>query len=392
MLPEKQHVVSPESFDELFQKEARVTEFTSPEEEAEYQKRDLLLIARVRDEIRRLFPTAQSQASLVEDEWWPDHTCRAEISIGQFTPPLLSALRSLLTDQFKDYRILISVYYNRTETNLYVGSVALYADRALIERNLYLLARSDELKRQFAIRYYLWATSEWEREIAESFPRLQSFKAGPAHLVYQFMCQLDRCDQFTLAQSLLKRFHPEGESCSEEEEALRSRLDAFRNQERAKEIFGEPTGGKKRKSASKKKLRTVLARKFWAAFGSECIGLPPCVDQEEDFAFNMKFSGWIIRTSFWFGRNASLIHYSHGISSEARFEFPRYQGGWSIPITGIGSVISFYSWLGISSQTEWSRVMSEEVESTCDEVIEHCRHFFAVAPKLLKGLDLEKVE
>jgi hypothetical protein len=211
------------------------------------------------------------------------------------------------------------------------------------------------------------------------------------------MRQLDRSDQHILAQSLLRRFHPEaiqalGESCSEEEEALRLRLDTFRNQESAEEIFGARTEGKKRKSASKKKLRTVMAEKFLAAFGSECIGLPPCPDQEEDFSFKMKCSGWITHTHFWFGRNASLIDYSHGISSEATFNFPRYRGGWSMPITGMRSMIPFNNWLGITSRTEWKRVMNEDVEPTCDAVIEHCRHFFAVAPKLLKGLELEKVE
>jgi hypothetical protein len=397
MLPEKRNMVSPEGFDELFQKEARVIEFGSSAEEAEYEKRDSQLITRIRQEIKQLFGAEESRELFVDDEWWPDHTRRVEMGMRHFTTALLTALRSLLAGEYRDYRILISVYVNRTETELYIGSVALHADRALIERNLYLLVRSSELRRQFAIRYYLWATSEWEREIAESFPRLRTFKAGPAWQAYQFMHQLDRSDQLILAQSLLKRFHSEaiqslGESCSEEEESLRSRLDTFRNQESAKEIFGGKTEGKKRKSASKKKLRTFMADKFQAAFGSECIGLPPCPDQDEDFSFEMKFSGWIIRTHFWFGRNASLIDYSHGISSEATFKFPRFRGGWSMPITGIGSIISFNSWLGISSQTEWKRLMNEDVEAACDAVIEHCRHFFAVAPKLLKGLELEKTE
>ena len=63
-----------------------------------------------------------------------------------------------------------------------------------------------------------------------------------------------------------------------------------------------------------------------------------------------------------------------------------------MPITGLGYPTSFNSWLGISSQTEWKRLTNEEVEPACDAVIEHCRHFFAVAPKLLKGLELENVE
>ena len=209
MLLEKRNVVSPESFDELFQKEARTIEFGSAQEEAEYEKRDSQLIARIRQEIKRLFGPVESRELFVDEEWWPDHTRRVEVGMNHFTTTLVTALRNLLTGAYKDYRILISVYVNRAETELYIGSMALHADRALLERNLYLLIRSGELKRQFAIRYYLWATSEWEREIAESFPRLRSFKTGPAWQVYQFMCQLDKSDQLILGRSLLKRFHSE---------------------------------------------------------------------------------------------------------------------------------------------------------------------------------------
>jgi len=79
-----------------------------------------------------------------------------------------------------------------------------------------------EAKRQFDIRYYLWATSEFQREIEESFPVLRSFKAGSAWKTYQFMLQLSKDDQLILARSLLKRFHPNavkalGEMCSVDE-------------------------------------------------------------------------------------------------------------------------------------------------------------------------------
>lgn len=50
MLPEKQNVVSPDSLDELFHKEARVIEFGSTGEEAAYEKRDAQLITQIRQE------------------------------------------------------------------------------------------------------------------------------------------------------------------------------------------------------------------------------------------------------------------------------------------------------------------------------------------------------
>ena len=98
-------------------------------EEAEYKKRDLQLITQIRQEIKQLFGPEESRELFVDDEWWPDHTRRVEIGMRHFTTALLTALRSLLTGEYKDYRILISVYVNRTETELYIGSVALHADR-----------------------------------------------------------------------------------------------------------------------------------------------------------------------------------------------------------------------------------------------------------------------
>ena len=55
-------------------------------------------------------------------------------------------------------------------------------------------------------------------------------------------------------------------------------------------------------------------------------------------------------------------------------------------------MISFCSWLGICSQTQWEYLANpEEVERACDAVLDQCRHFFAVAPKLLAGLEFEKI-
>jgi hypothetical protein len=44
-----------------------------------------------------------------------------------------------------------------------------------------------EAKREFQIRYYLWATSEFEKEIDESFPNLRSFNIVSVVDVQQWM-------------------------------------------------------------------------------------------------------------------------------------------------------------------------------------------------------------
>jgi hypothetical protein len=57
----------------------------------------------------------------------------------------------------------------------------------------------------------------------------------------------------------------------------------------------------------------------------------------------------------------------------------------------MGYYMSFCSWLGVTSQTQWEYLMEEDVEPTCEAVINFCERFFEVAPKLLKGLEFEKI-
>ncbi len=243
-------------------------------------------------------------------------------------------------------------------------------------------------KREFDVRYYLWATSEFEREIERSFPTLRLFKAGSAWKTHQFMLQLSKSEQLVLAHGLLKRFHSNaiktlGEACSPEEEALRSRRDvafsnivSFGEEVRARTRAGEPI-----KLASKRQLRKVMAAQFKEAFGDECIGLAP-VDEELDLRFQMKRAGWLVSTFFYFGRREAILNYSHNIESESTFP---YRGG-EIGM-GMGAMMSFNSYLGISSQTEWRYITAEEIERCCAAALKLCAQFFDVLPKLLKGLE-----
>jgi hypothetical protein len=312
----------------------------------------------------------------------------------------------------------------------------------------------EKAKQEFGIRYYLWAISEWEKEINESFPNLRSFKTGAFWETYQVMLQLDKSQQLTLAHGLLKKFHPEavkalGESCSTDEESLRWRRDNFfrikglcnyvqrleKNNQLAEarnlfqkyiysdaaKFFGEnylddekslrsrldtifnaipssleeqiaerKRAGEKIKFTSKRKLLKRTADRFQEAFGSECVETDRVLEGDPSLAFEMKCCGWILTTHFWFGHGASLINYSHSIASEISFE-QQGQNGTYMGHLVLASFISFSAWLGITSQIEWEYLKDENVEAACDEVIKYCRHFVAVLPKLLKGLEFEKI-
>ena len=292
----------------------------------------------------------------------------------------------------------------------------------------------EDAKREFEIRLYLWAKSEWEKEIKGSFPNLRAFKAGTAWETRQFMQLLDTAEQTTLSRSLMKRYIPDvlkalGESCSAEEESLRSRSDDFfrirglyqhvkrlekggqkaearyifqRIRPAAVKILGEdylkdehslasrlesafrhiPTtpeeeiasrnaAGEVIEFVSKRELKGALIKKFKSVFGRECIG-PGYLAKEPEPQFQMRVHGWILSTVFFVGKGR--FEYSHNISSEDSFEYRGPQGIYRQCLM-IGQNISFCSWLGITGASEWKYLAREDVEAACDEVVKFCGQF-----------------
>jgi hypothetical protein len=255
-------------------------------------------------------------------------------------------------------------------------------------------------QQEFKIRYYLWAVSEFEREVDEAFPDLQLFRTGPTWQLYQFMQKLDSERQLALARSLLKRFHPQAvkalsEICSTEEESLRNELDSFRHDAIAGielEIDAKRLMGERIKFMSKRKLLNAMAQRFQAAFGTRCIESGRELTGDARLEFQVKCSGgWIISTYFWFGRGESLIDYGHAISSETTVEHHGPQGPYMASLI-MANLISFCSWLGICSQTQWEYLLDDKnVDQACDAAIKFCRRFFDIAPKLLKGLEFDRI-
>ncbi len=73
----------------------------------------------------------------------------------------------------------------------------------------HLAMTSSQAKREFQIRYFLWATSEFKDEIDKTFHNFRSFKDSHVWKLHRFMEKLNKSDQLCLASALLKRFHPE---------------------------------------------------------------------------------------------------------------------------------------------------------------------------------------
>ena len=145
MLPETRRVVSPKEFDKVFREEAVIAEFSSGKEEEEYERRDSSLIRLIRKEIRLHFGRNAEQQPFVSDDWWPNHTRYLEAGPEHCTAAFLNALVRLLNNDFKDYRIQICVYEDTTNGSTYIGSMALYKDRVVIEKKLHALFQKRKL-------------------------------------------------------------------------------------------------------------------------------------------------------------------------------------------------------------------------------------------------------
>lgn len=130
-------VVSPEVFDDLFRKDALIAEFESSSDEVEYERRDSFLIHLINQVVELQFTSEDTQALCVGDDWWPNHTRYITAAPNHCTSAFLTALRCLLTDQYEFYRIQICVCESLSDTDVYIGSIAIYADRMVIESKLF---------------------------------------------------------------------------------------------------------------------------------------------------------------------------------------------------------------------------------------------------------------
>lgn len=258
----------------------------------------------------------------------------------------------------------------------------------------------EKAKKEFEIRYYYWATSQFEKEIAESFPTLRTFKIGRMWEAYQFMQQITKDEQFTLAKSQLRKVYSDtakilGESISDEENLLLNKFDKFcsqlfRSQLTTRGQMRSDLAGQKVKFVSKGKLRKAMEIAFTKAYGSQCVKILTTKEGWNPW-FEMKFAGWTVITSFSFGRNQS-IGYDHIIQSEAKVPNPEVPPEWWMPAMRLGDSLSFGSWLGLSTHTEWASLLEGEVNQACDAAIKCCGRFFEITPKLLNGLEFEKIK
>jgi hypothetical protein len=238
------------------------------------------------------------------------------------------------------------------------------------------------LKNEFNIRYYRWAIAECEKEFNESFPILSSFRRGSSWKRYQFLAGVDRDIQWRYLRAKLRDLHKTaamqlGETMSSFETELLEKARYYLldhcDMNEADVVRGKSNG-----FAKKPALRKAMVSKFMTSFGKECYGTMP-IGVDGCSWFDMSFYRWDVRTHFWYGRQHSLISFSHNIISQERIDHPD-----NPEITAPARVLCSMCWVGFNVQ--WQYLFKEEVDGACDMAVSLCRRTFAVLPQLLDGL------
>lgn len=244
-----------------------------------------------------------------------------------------------------------------------------------------------QAKREFEIRCYYWHVAEFEKEIASDYPNLRQFKSGVGWKLYHFARRLDPPSQLGFAHAKLKRgstyLKESSEILTEEENRILHSFNEFVLQpsSRELEILEAKKTGAKVKLASKTKLRKTVIAKMLKSFGSKCVDTK--LNNEWDPQFHTKCCGWIVNTQIVVGRPPGILWYRHMVESEKRLDHPSYPQ-FKFPTLTLSSGVA---WL----ENRWEDVLDEEIEAVSEALVKHVGFFYEVAPKLLKGLEFDRV-
>jgi hypothetical protein len=154
------------------------------------------------------------------------------------------------------------------------------------------------------------------------------------------------------------------------------------------QVVARKLAGEKIRFVTKKRLQEILTDMFKESFAGQCLDfLVDEADCNPWTGFRMKCRGWTLFTQFVFGRDRSLINYTHRIESETRIQHPE-----NPQITGPAMTLCpGICWPCAHAHT-WEYLSEADAGQACEGVITYCRYFFEAAPKLLKGLEFEKLE
>jgi hypothetical protein len=246
-----------------------------------------------------------------------------------------------------------------------------------------------QARQEFGSRYDLWALHVAEREAEQLFPHFGVFKGGITWKLNRFVRQLTKSERLVFVRInrkdvYFRESNGRSEPLSNDEKQFLDRYYGFCLGQRGlqTEIPAKRRAGEKIKFASKKTLHKAIAEKFVGAFGDRGIEVEP--NLYDGVGFEMSCAGWRIITTFTSGPRAGEMDYRHLIAGETGRVNP--DGTVTFP----APILAMFAWTNICP-IRWEYLFDADVEPACNSAVELCREVFDALPKLLSGIERDKV-
>jgi hypothetical protein len=220
------------------------------------------------------------------------------------------------------------------------------------------------IRDQFLLRYYRWALRESKKEFSQGFPLVRQIKGPSAIRFVHFADHLDGLEKERLSSALVKRFHERAVELTNEfsSPVEQSLLDQFLNRGNPDAPPEIDIGG-----FSHARFRARLLKKLVPVLGDPI----ETVRNGEISIHKTMIRCWTLSTWIDMGSGPRL-RYSHAISARE-------------PVH-LQDNISILSWMGISSQTDWSYLKEGEMEQAGESLVQLCSQFLSAVPELLESL------
>lgn len=129
-------------FDDLFKATTLFGNIKGNAAEAAYAAKDEELRERIVAVADALFEPSFTKRHLeIGWDWWPNHTRYLDASIDCFSQEFYDRIRELLVSDYEHWRIQVVVYADPRDGQTMIGSIAIWAEKLLIDRALYALLK-----------------------------------------------------------------------------------------------------------------------------------------------------------------------------------------------------------------------------------------------------------
>ena len=232
----------------------------------------------------------------------------------------------------------------------------------------------ETLGKAFERLFYFWSIEDWKREIKENYRYLRGVQEDAT---VKMLESLNEKDKYIFAKSLVKR-HKSNDWLAKNDEPLSSKekeyadeylnmYERFRWEEALKIKPGDFVVPKNKK-IKRKQLIGHIIESFSTVIGNDY----EIVDGEE-IIFNTTVENFNIKTSIDVGGRFHRLCYCHDVYIENKERIAQNH--------------SILQWLGITGQTMWENVTSDNLSTTVQTLTEICNHFIVNISGLLIKLE-----